>query len=159
MRILADDGAYSDPVTSELPPTESPGGYGLNRTDLENVSPEEAGRLRESWVNQHGKGATLYVTTPQGQVFKIVPDGNGAGITSTVYEYQEAGMTHYEGPDAWTTLETALGDYTVVPTNPTISQSSIEAHAALVRDPIWFRVVQRLVLAIDKAHKNPYKKK
>jgi hypothetical protein len=108
------------------------------------------------------KGQPLYVVSKDGRIFYISVGGDGKALTvhSVVprYEIQEGMMMEYAGPDAWYTLEEELGSqYQVVPMQQ-IEESNIEAHAATMRNPIWFRAVRYLVEKHASIQDNPYKK-
>jgi hypothetical protein len=135
--------------------------YNLAETNSELISQEDNNPLREDWLHARGKGAPLYVVADDGRMYYIAVGGDGKAITvhSVVprYEIQEGDITEYAGPDAWFTLEENLGRYEIIPTQA-IADSSVAAHVAAVRNPIWFRAVQRLVTRHARSVHNPYKK-
>ena len=135
--------------------------YNLAETDIEAIPPDDLIRIREDWIAARRAGNPLYVVGDDGRMFYVAVGGDGKAITLHLlvprYEVQEGMMMEYAGPDAFHTLEEHLGHYQIVPMQQ-IEDSSVAAHVATVRDPIWFRAVRRLVDAHRVTMDNPYKK-
>jgi hypothetical protein len=123
-------------------------------------------KLREDWIDSLATGNPFYIVDRTGQAWHISVDPTGQAISLfDVYQTWVPGTGHlrYSGPDAWDTLlENVIGyHYTVVDWGHGLATSNVQAHYDHVHNPVWFRVVQKLVenhyAAITKQEKNPYK--
>jgi hypothetical protein len=154
---LAPDPRSTQVDVGQLFPGEE---YNLAEENPEAIPREDMNSLRDDWIDARIKGQPLYVVAEDGRMFYVAVGGDGKAITlhSVVprYEIQEGTMMEYAGPDAFFTLEEHLGRYQVIPMNP-IEDSSVEAHIAAVRDPIWFKAVRYLVNKHVNEMDNPYK--
>ena len=151
---------YAQPTVEVDPQQLFQEEYNLGEIDFSVIPKEELNRLREDWIDARRLGHPLYVVDGAGKIWYVAVDGTGQALTLHPvvprYEIQE-GYTRYEGPDAWYTLEEALGRYDIIPMTPGLSESNVEAHRATVASPVWFRAVQYIISRHYKGTENPYK--
>ena len=158
-RVTADD--FDQEITRvDVAPPASEEDYNLAEVNPEAIPREDLNRLREDWIAARENGDPLYVISDQGYIFYVSVGGDGKALTVHPviprYEIQEGGVLQYAGPTAFLSLEETLGRYQVVPMSH-IADSNVAAHVATVRNPIWFRAVQRLIAQHPRKQDNPYK--
>jgi len=131
------------------------GEYNLTNPD-EQITP-----LQEDWELNTADGLPLIIVDQNtGKLWQISVDPQGIAITvHPIIQKMEIGEggTTLKGPDAWLTLDQEFPRYAIVP-QTAIGDSSVEAHVALARNPLWLKAIQQIVATYLRTQSNPYTK-